>query len=59
MSDYATAKVDSAEAWREFCDLLKKAGDVLLRDDLARSTFDRAGGHRYLLRLRRGGCQAV
>ena len=26
----AIAKVESAEAWSEFCDLLKKAGDVLL-----------------------------
>ena len=34
------AKVDNAEAWTEFCDLLKKAGEVVLRDDLARSSFD-------------------
>jgi hypothetical protein len=58
MSDDPKAKVDSAEAWTDFCELLKKAGDVLLRDDLARSTFDRAEGHRYLLRLLRGGSQA-
>ncbi|MDX1385298.1 MAG: DUF1214 domain-containing protein [Thermoanaerobaculia bacterium] len=57
MSDDATAKVDRAEAWNEFCELLKKAGEVILRDDLARSTFDRAEGHRYLLRLLRAGTQ--
>ena len=52
------AKVDSAEAWTEFCELLKRAGEVLLRDDLARSSFDRAEGHRYLLRLLRAGSQS-
>lgn len=51
-------KVDTAQAWSEFCDLLKKAGDTLLRPDLARSTFDRAEGHRYLLRLLRAGTQS-
>ena len=58
MSDDAIAKVDNAEAWNDFCDLLKKAGDVILRDDLARSTFDRAEGHRYLGRLLRAGLQS-
>jgi len=57
MSDDASAKVDSAQAWYDFCDLLKKDGDVILRDDLATSTFDRAEGHRYLGRLLRAGLQ--
>jgi len=55
MSDDVNAKIDNAEAWNDFCDLLKKAGDVILRDDLAHSTFDRAEGHRYLGRLLRAG----
>ena len=46
MADGAVQKVVTAEAWTEFCDLLKKAGDVILREDLARSSFDRAEGHR-------------
>jgi hypothetical protein len=58
MSEDAIAKVDNAESWNDFCDLLKKAGDVILRDDLARSTFDRAEGHRYLGRLLRAGLQS-
>ncbi len=58
MSDDPIAKVDSAEAWRDFCRLLEKAGQTLLRDDLARSSFDRAEGHRYLLRLLRAGAQS-
>ena len=57
MSDDPIQKVNTAEAWTEFCELLKKAGDVLLREDLARSPFDMAEGHRYLLRLLRAGTQ--
>ncbi|MBW2274088.1 MAG: DUF1214 domain-containing protein [Deltaproteobacteria bacterium] len=55
MSNEASEKVASGEAWTDFCELLKKAGDVLLRDDLTTSTFDRAEGHRYLTRLLRAG----
>jgi hypothetical protein len=51
----AIDKVDSAAAWGEFCDLLKKAGDVVLREDLAASTFERGEGLRYLSRLTRAG----
>ena len=58
MSDDPASKVDSAQAWSEFCELLKKAGDTILRDGLARSSFDRAEGHRYLLRLLRAGSQS-
>ena len=48
-------KVDTAEAWEEFCELLKKAGAVLLRDELEPTTFDRGEGLRYLSRLVRAG----
>ena len=48
-------QVTNAEAWNEFCDLLKKAGNVILRDDLETSTFDRGEGLRYLGRLLRAG----
>jgi hypothetical protein len=58
VSDDPASKIDRAQAWTEFCDLLKKAGDTLLRDGLARSSFDSAEGHRYLLRLLRAGSQA-
>jgi hypothetical protein len=53
--DEAIRKVETAEAWHEFCDLLKKAGDVLLRDELEPTTFDRGEGLRYLSRLVRAG----
>ena len=53
--DEGIRKVETAEAWGEFCELLKKAGDVLLRDELEPSLFDRAEGLRYLSRLTRAG----
>ena len=34
MANDAIEKVNTAEAWDEFCDLLKKAGDVLRRSEL-------------------------
>ncbi len=51
----AVEKVMSAEAWSEFCDLLKKAGEVILREDLETTAFDRGEGLRYLSRLLRAG----
>jgi hypothetical protein len=55
MANDPTQKVMSGEAWTEFCDLLKKAGDVILREELETSAFDRAEGLRYLGRLLRVG----
>ncbi len=48
-------KIMNAEAWNEFCDLLKKGGEVILREDLGTTRFDRAEGHRYLGRLLTAG----
>ena len=56
MPEDSPNSVETATAWSEFCDLLKQAGDVILRDDLDTSLFDRAEGHRYLTRLLRAGC---
>ena len=53
--DDAVAKVHTAAAWDEFCTLLKTAGEVVLRDDIAASTFERGEGMRYLTRLLRAG----
>lgn len=55
MADDPLEKIETAEAWHEFCDLLKQAGDVVLREDLDTSVFDRGEGHRYLARLLRAG----
>jgi hypothetical protein len=55
MSDDPVRKVETGAAWGEFCDLLKKAGEVIQRPDVGASTFERAEGMRYLTRLLRAG----
>ena len=55
MADDPVQKVVTAEAWTEFCDRLKQAGNVILREDLETSAFDRGEGLRYLTRLLRAG----
>ena len=44
-------RVMRGETWSEFCDALKRAGDVILRDGSPSDPFDRAEGQRYLSRL--------
>jgi Protein of unknown function (DUF1214) len=51
----AYERVDSGQAWREFCVVLADAAAVLDRDDLDLDTFDRAEGLRYLARLTQNG----
>lgn len=42
-----------ASVWRDFCDRLAEAGDVLLRDKAPGTALDQAEGLRYLSRLTR------
>src|SRR5262245_9591482 len=44
-------RVQSGELWSDFCDALKRAGEVILRQRSPRDPLDRAGGWRYLSRL--------
>ena len=55
MSEEAVAKVVDGRAWVEFCRLLEKAADVIRREDLGTTPFDRAEGLRYLSRLLAAG----
>jgi hypothetical protein len=43
----------NGSTWADFCDALKSAGDIILRDGSPRDPFDRAEGFRYLSRLTR------
>jgi len=45
--------VDSKAAWDAFCERLKQAGDVVMRDASPDDPYDRAEGFRYLSRLAR------
>jgi hypothetical protein len=49
----ATRRILSGASWAEFCDRLKQAGDVILRDGSPLDAFERAEGFRYLSRLTR------
>jgi hypothetical protein len=56
MTTDETAKVISGEAWAEFCDLLKAAGDEVLRPGMT-DPLDIAEGYRMLTRLLRGSLE--
>lgn len=52
-SQDSEARVISGQSWEDFCDGLKAAGQVILRDASPRDALDRAEGFRYLSRLAR------
>jgi hypothetical protein len=56
MTDDVTAKVTSGQAWAEFCDALKAAGDEILRPGID-DPLDIAEGYRMLTRLLRGSLE--
>ena len=54
--DGSRAKVErtlSGSLWHEFCDVLKSAGDTILRPEVPADPLDRAEGYRYLTRILR------
>lgn len=44
----SSAQLMTGQAWEDFCEQLKAAGKVILRDDVPGSELDRAEGYRYL-----------
>jgi len=57
MGSDATQAVISGQAWDEFCDALKRAGQQVLRAETPATELDRAEGWRYLTRLLRIGLE--
>src|SRR6476619_3477573 len=57
LMDEITQKVVDGAAWREFCDLLAQAGDVILAEGNPDDPLDRAEGFRLLTRLLRGALE--
>ncbi|MFK7895237.1 MAG: DUF1214 domain-containing protein [Myxococcota bacterium] len=51
--------LSSGEAWAEFCDGLKAAGQDILRPTAPNSEIDLAEGHRYLTQIIRSGFELV
>ncbi len=46
-------RIMDGTSWAEFCDKLKSAGSIVLREGSPDDPFDRAEGFRYLSRLTR------
>ena len=46
-------RIMDGTSWAEFCDKLKSAGNIILREGSPNDPFDRAEGFRYLSRLTR------
>ncbi|MBI4517929.1 MAG: DUF1214 domain-containing protein [Deltaproteobacteria bacterium] len=49
----AINRIMNGSTWADFCDALKRAGDIILREGSPPDPFDRAEGFRYLSRLTR------
>jgi hypothetical protein len=51
--DLSTERIMNGSSWADFCDRLKSAGNIILREGSPKDPFDRAEGFRYLSRLTR------
>jgi hypothetical protein len=57
MSHDAERSLVSGATWREFCEQLARAGEIILAPDAPSTKLDRAEGFRYLTRLLRLGLE--
>jgi hypothetical protein len=58
MASDSISRLMSGATWTEFCDNLKKAGDVIMRDTSPSDPLTRAEGFRYLSRITRAITEA-
>lgn len=56
--DEHVQRIISGEAWEDFCDQLKLAGEVLKYPGTPKDAFNQAEGLRYLTRITRAGLEA-
>jgi len=54
----SNARVLSGEAWADFCDSLKDAGELVNAQLAPDDAFNRAEGYRYLTRMLRAGLES-
>jgi len=52
-------RIVSGELWDEYCDALKRAGQLLRRPEAPHDVFNQAEGMRYLSRMVRAGLEAL
>jgi hypothetical protein len=57
MSSSSEKQIVSGQAWHDFCEVLKRAGEQILRPEAPSDAFNRAEGFRYLSRLIRVGLE--
>jgi hypothetical protein len=52
-------RIVSGQLWEEYCDALKRAGQLLRRPEAPQDVFNQAEGMRYLSRMVRAGLEAL
>lgn len=52
-------RIVSGQLWEEYCDALKRAGQLLRRPETPHDVFNQAEGMRYLSRMVRAGLEAM
>ena len=57
-SNNPTERILNGTTWKEFCDKLKNAGDIILNDNTPGDALTKAEGFRYLSRITRAITEA-